>query len=83
MAVRTVFGAADEGVHLAVFEGTHTGTLRGADGSEIPPTNRCAAVPFVGADNPRGECVASFHLYFDQVDLLTQLGLMPAPAAPG
>jgi hypothetical protein len=78
VVAHTVFGAADEGVQEAVFEGTHTGMLRGADGTEIPPTNRRVAVPFVGTYTMRGERVASYHLYFDQVELLTQLGLMPA-----
>ena len=81
VAVRTVFGAADEGVEEAVFEGTHTGTLRGADETEIPPTNRCVAVPFVATYTLRDERVTSYHLYFDQVELLTQLGLMPAADA--
>ena len=62
------------------FEGTHSAPLAGPQGT-IPATGRRVA----------GECVqivryeegqaVDVRLYYDQVDLLTQLGLMPTPAA--
>src|SRR5919106_6272290 len=58
------------------FEGTHTRPLVSPDG-EIPATNR--RVTGSGAEFVRiqGGKVTEEHLYYDQVELLTQLGLMP------
>ena len=81
VVTRTVFGAGDQAVQEAAFEGTHTATLVGADGSEVPATGRRVSVPFAGTYTLRDGRIASYHLYFDQVDLLTQLGLMPEQAS--
>lgn len=64
----------------AIFEGTHTGTLKAPSGA-IPATGKSVKVPFVSVSKISGGRFKSLHLYFDQVELLTQLGLMPAPAA--
>jgi steroid delta-isomerase-like uncharacterized protein len=71
--------ARDTAVHEFTFEGTHTDTLAGPAG-DLPATNR--RLVGRGAEIIRVEDgkIASFHLYFDQVDVLTQLGLMPTPA---
>jgi predicted ester cyclase len=69
----------ENGVLEAVFEGTHTGPLNAPTGS-IPPTGKRVAVPFVSVEKVSGGQFKSFHLIFDQVELMTQLGLMPAPA---
>lgn len=71
---------ADNGVMEAIFEGTHTGVLHAPSG-EIPPTTKRVKTRFVTVNKLRGGSFQSFHVYFDQVELLTQLGLMPAPAA--
>jgi predicted ester cyclase len=63
----------------ATFEGTHTGVLNTPTG-QIQPTRKHVKVPFVSVSKIRGDKFASLHLYFDQVELMTQLGLMPAPA---
>jgi steroid delta-isomerase-like uncharacterized protein len=75
--VGTVFGTGEEAVEEAVFEGTHTGPLRAPDGQEIPATGRRASTPFSQVFTLRDGRVARARLYFDQVDLLSQLGLMP------
>jgi hypothetical protein len=61
----------------AVFEGTHTETLH-APGNDVPPTGRSVSVPFINIGDNDGERFTDFVLYFDQVELLTQLGLVPA-----
>jgi predicted ester cyclase len=61
------------------FNGTHQGTLRSPAG-EIPPTNRDVHGRAVQILRIEGDAVADTHLYFDQVELMTQLGLMPEPA---
>ncbi|MGE3288649.1 MAG: ester cyclase [Pseudonocardia sp.] len=81
VVVRTVFGAGDQAVEEAAFEGTHTAPLVGADGTEVPPTGRRVSVPFTAVYGLRDGRVATFHLYFDQVEMLTQLGLMPESAS--
>ena len=62
-----------------VFEGTHTATLQTPAG-EIPPTGR--RLTGRGAQVVRVENggAVETQLYFDQVQVMTQLGLMPEPA---
>jgi predicted ester cyclase len=62
-----------------VFTGTHTGTLRTPAG-EVPPTERSVQIRWMGMYEARGDELVSEHLYFDQNEFLTQLGL--APGAP-
>lgn len=68
---------------LAVVEGTftatHAGTFRGP-GGEMAATGRrvqlsCALVYQVDVDR-----IASKHFHFDRLELLSQIGAMPAPA---
>lgn len=76
-------GEDDEyGILEAVFEGTHTGTLNTPSGP-IPATGKKVSVPFVTTSKIKDGRYRSFHLYFDQVELMVQLGLMPAPATAG
>lgn len=60
--------------------GTHTGPLPGPVG-EVPPTGRRLTIraASIGSVDDDGRIKVQ-HEYFDQVELLTQLGLMPAPA---
>ena len=68
--------AAAEGM----LTGTQTGALQTPDG-EIPPTGRGVQLRWTAMYEVRGDEIASEHLYFDQVELLTQLGVMSdAPA---
>jgi hypothetical protein len=57
-----------------VFEGTHTATLN-APGGSIPATGRRITVPFVSVLGVAGDRFTSIAVYFDQMELLTQLGL--------
>ena len=61
------------GVHEGRATGTHTGTLRGPTG-EIAPTNRKAQIDFCSVYEFEEGKITSFHLYFDQADMLRQLG---------
>jgi predicted ester cyclase len=61
------------------FEGTHSGTLSSPVG-EIPATNRRLQGRGVQILRVDGDVVADTRLYFDQVQVMTQLGLMPEPA---
>ncbi len=62
-----------------MFEGTHEGTLSTPAG-DIPATNRRLAGRGVQIFRVEGDAIADTRLYFDQVQIMTQLGLMPEPA---
>ena len=58
----------------AVFDGTHTAPLNAPSGA-VPPTGRAVSIPFVTRFICRGGRFTDFRLYFDQMDLVAQLGL--------
>jgi len=64
-------------VEQARYVGTHTGPLRSPDGVEVPATGKPFDFPFVGIFRIRDGKIRSIRIYFDQMELLTQLGLMP------
>jgi steroid delta-isomerase-like uncharacterized protein len=68
------------GVQRFTFEGTHQATLSGP-GGDIPATNRRLSGRGLQMFRVRDGKIVEEHLYFDQVQVLTQLGLMPEPAA--
>ena len=79
LKVSSTFVDGDTLVQEFTFEGTHEGTLSGPAG-DIPATNRRLTgrgVQILRVDNGK---VADARLYYDQVQVLTQLGLMPEPA---
>jgi predicted ester cyclase len=61
------------------FEGTHDGTLSSPNG-DIPATHNRLKGRGVQVFKVEGEVVTDTRLYFDQVQVMTQLGLMPEPA---
>jgi predicted ester cyclase len=63
----------------AIFEGTHTGPMKSEMG-EIPPTGKSLKGHYVQIVRVKDGLNISGSLYFDQVELMTQLGLMPAMA---
>jgi uncharacterized protein (TIGR02246 family) len=71
------------GVHLigdvvveeGVFTGTHDGVLR-TPGGDIPPTGRPARVDYIQVLRFRDGAHASFHLMFDRLAMLEQLGVV-------
>jgi steroid delta-isomerase-like uncharacterized protein len=66
-------------VHEFTFEGTHEAPLATPEG-EIPATHRRLSGRGVEVIRIANGKVAEEHLYFDQVQVMTQLGLMPAAA---
>lgn len=67
-------------VYRFTFEGTHTDTLAGPMG-DIEPTDRHLAGRGVQLMRVEDDKIVETQLYFDQVEILTQLGLLPEPAA--
>jgi predicted ester cyclase len=65
----------------AAAEGTLTGTHDGVlhtPGGDIPPTGRRVELRWAAVYAIDGETLKSEHLFFDQMDFLGQLGLLPA-----
>ena len=62
------------------FEGTHNGPLAGP-GGEVQPTHRQVAIRVAIVCRTSGEKIAEIHGFWDQLQVLTQLGLMPEPAS--
>jgi predicted ester cyclase len=60
-----------------VFAGTHTGPLTLPDGSELPPTGRRVEVQGMELVRVRDGKVVVDNLYYDNVAVAAQLGLLP------
>jgi ketosteroid isomerase-like protein len=57
------------------FVGTHTGPLATPDG-DVEPTGASVEVRFADVSRLRGGKITSYHTYYDQLGLMTQLGLI-------
>lgn len=76
--VEDLIAEGDKVVSRLTFRGTHTGDLMG-----IPPTGRAVTVSEVIVDRfVDGKIVESWRL-FEQMTMLQQLGVIPAPAQGG
>ena len=64
-------------VEQARYVGTHTGPLRSPNGAEVPPTGKQFDFPFVGIFQVQSGKIRSIRIYYDQMELFTQLGLIP------
>jgi steroid delta-isomerase-like uncharacterized protein len=68
----------DSGETVAVegrFTGTHTGPLATEDG-DVDPTGAAVDLRFADVSRVRDGKIVAYHTYYDQLGLLTQLGLM-------
>lgn len=65
--------AIDEGY----FVGTHTGPLTGPDGETIEATGKSVRLRACDVATVEGGVVTSHRFYFDNMELLEQLGLAP------
>jgi hypothetical protein len=70
----------DIAVEEGTFSGTHNGVLHTPAG-DIPPTGRAMSVEYIQVLRFRDGEHLSFNLAFDRLQMLEQLGLVPAPAA--
>ena len=69
--------AGDSTVDEWIFHGTHTGPLPTPAGEPLPPTGRRVAVRGVDVGTYAGGAIATHCMYFDQLQLLSALGLAP------
>jgi len=82
LKINNELGDGDWAAQEFTFEGTHESTLASPAG-DIPATHRRLEGRGVQIFKVEGEVVTDTRLYFDQVQLMTQLGLMPEPATAG
>lgn len=80
ITVNNEFADGEWVVQEFTFTGTHDGTLMSPAG-EIPPTHKTLNGRGVQIFRVEGDAIADTRLYFDQVQVMTQLGLMPEPTA--
>jgi predicted ester cyclase len=71
------FGAGDWVTQLSHMRATHTGPLELPGGQTIPPTNKSVRVSSAMVARLEGGKFAEINLYFDQLGLMSQLGLLP------
>jgi predicted ester cyclase len=71
-----VIEAGSSGAGEGTFMGTHTGVLRTPNG-EVPPTEKRVEFRWCALYEIDGDRMRTEHLYFDQAELMGQLGLMP------
>jgi steroid delta-isomerase-like uncharacterized protein len=63
-----------------VFVGTHTGPLVLPDGTELPPTGKRVEVKGMELVRVRDGKIVADNLYYDNLAVAAQLGLLPQPA---
>jgi steroid delta-isomerase-like uncharacterized protein len=68
--------SGDTAVTESTYSGTHSGTWRTPNG-EIPATGRTVRGRQVAVQRVNNGLIVSEHLYFDQLELLSALGLVP------
>ena len=73
---RRLFGEGGNVLFEGTFEGTHAGSLPTPDGQMIEPTGRPIRVPFCGLHRVANGVIGEYVLYFDQMELMIQLGLV-------
>jgi predicted ester cyclase len=71
--------AGDYIVQEGVFEGTNTGTWNSGAG-DMPATGKPLKGPFCLVAKVKDGLFVSGNLYFDQLDVMTQMGIVPAAA---
>ena len=79
MVVQTVLEHEDTVAVEATFAGTFTGPMTSPQG-EVAPTGRAFEVPFADFFRFHEGRVAEHHVYYDQIALMSAMGIAGAPA---
>jgi len=69
--------SGDTAIDEGYFVGTHTAPLRTPTGEEIPATGKQVRARSCDVATVQNGLIASHRLYFDQMEFLGQLGLLP------
>ncbi len=76
--VEDMIAEGDKVVSRLTFRGTHTGDMMG-----IPPTGKSVAISEIIIDRLADEKIVESWRLFDQLGMMQQLGLIPAPGQAG
>jgi hypothetical protein len=71
-----LFGQGDWTCSVTRFTGTMRGPMKTPDGQEIPPTDRSFDIEFCTVARWHNGEITEERLIFDQLDMLTQLGII-------
>jgi steroid delta-isomerase-like uncharacterized protein len=77
---RNKFGSGDEVADEWSLTGTNTGPLAMPDGTSIPATGKSVSLRGCDAATVKDGQIVNHRLYYDQLEMLTQLGLTDALA---
>jgi ketosteroid isomerase-like protein len=77
MEIAASYESGDMAILEWVFAGTNTGPLPLPSGETFPATGKRVSVRGADVARVQGGALVSVHSYYDQVELMTQLGLMP------
>ncbi|MFD7311271.1 ester cyclase [Promicromonospora sp. NPDC059942] len=67
----------DSAIDQGELVGTHTSPMKLPDGQSVPPTGKQVHMRGLDIATVSGGKIVRHDFYFDQLDLLTQLGLAP------
>jgi predicted ester cyclase len=73
---RVLFGQGEWTCSIAIFTGTHKGPMIASRGETIPPTNKKFQLDFCTVAHWKDSQIDEENLFFDQVGMMRQLGLM-------
>src|SRR5436305_3614558 len=79
--ITATYACGDVVVQEGIFHGTQTGNLMTPTGQAIPPTGQRMDGEYADVFKLAGDQIVSDRIYFDQMQLLMQLGLVPEPEA--
>jgi predicted ester cyclase len=77
--VRNIIESGDRAAGEMVYTGTQTGAMASPQG-EIPPTGKSVELLGSAWIDISGGKINEFRGYYDGISMMSQLGLMPAPA---
>lgn len=75
---RNVVGDGADVIAEATFTGTHLGVMHTEEG-DVPPTGKRMHMEFIEALRTQGGKVTTIRFYYDRLELMAQLGLLPTP----
>ena len=79
----TRYESGDTAIDEGFFVGTHTEALIADEGLKVPPTGRSVRLRECNIVTVRNGMAVSHRQYFDQLDLMSQLGLMESGGDTG
>ena len=76
LEIKQLLGDGADAAAEGTIVGTHDGVLHTPNG-DVAPTGRAVELRWAAVYVTDGDTLKSEHLFFDQMDLLGQLGLLP------